>query len=179
MKMKNHASIVLSAFVLVGVIAVAGISASATGGDQTDPLITLSYLTQVVKPELMEMVDEQVAANETALSEKIDAAIADYSEQMEQMLEQNDKAGSSYVTVKLAAGNILIPAAGSEILLCSGSVKLTSDSASVLYDTTAGSSLNKGSALAANHLYLVPVDETGIAATANSVLLVRGDYFVI
>lgn len=179
MKLKNHAAIVLSAFVLVGVVAVAGISASATGGDQPDPLITLSYLTQVVKPELMGMVDEQVAANEAALTEKIDTAIADYSKQMEEMLSQANGSNSSYVSVAVSAEDILIPAAGTEVILCSGEVNITSDSASVLYDTTAGSSLNKGASLVANHLYIVSAEEIGIVAEVDSVLMVRGEYFII
>lgn len=179
MNKANRITIGFGALVLASVVAVAGISAAATGGDQTDPLVTLSYLTQVVKPELMEMVDDQVAANEAALSEKLDAAINDYSEQMEQALTQGGGSSSSYIVVTLSAGQMVIPEAGSEVLLCSGGAKVASDSASVLFDTTAGSSLDKGGSLKANHLYVVPMSETGITASADSVLLVRGEYFVI
>lgn len=178
MKKSNRITIGFGALVLVCVVAVAGISAAATGGDQTDPLVTLSYLTQVFKPEVMEMVDDQVAANEAALTTKLDAAINDYSLQMEQALTQGGGSSSSYIVASLAAGQILLPEAGSEVLLCSGTANVALDSASVLFDTTAGSSLDKGGSLKTNHLYVVPLSGGGITASADCVMLVRGEYIV-
>lgn len=178
MKKTNRITIGFGALVLVCVIAVAGVSASATGGDQTDPLVTLSYLTQVVKPELMQKVDEQVAANETALTEKLNAAINEYSAKMEQVLTQGGGNSSSYIVVPLSAGQILVPEAGSEVLLCSGAANVTSDSAGGLMNTTEGTGLDKAGALKANNLYVVPLEGTGIATSADSVFLVRGGYIV-
>lgn len=178
MKKTNRITIGFGALVLVCVVAVAGISASATGGDQTDPLVTLSYLTQVFKPEVLEIVDEQVAANEDALSAKLDAAIDEYSRQMEQALNQGGVSSSSYISVTLAAGQTLVPQAGGEVLLCSGTAKVVSNRASALFDTTAGSSLNQNGALKADHLYIAPLSGIGITASADCVMLVRGDYTV-
>jgi len=76
------------------------------------------------------------------------------------------------------AGQILVPEAGSEVLLCSGSASVAPDSSSVLFDTTAGSSLDKGGALKANHLYVVPLSGSGITASADCVMLIRGQYIV-
>lgn len=178
MKKTNRITIGFGALVLVCVVTVAGFSAAATGGDQTDPLVTLSYLTQAFKPEVMAQVDTQVAANEAALRAQLDAAIEEYSKRMEQALNQGGGSSSSYIAVSLSAGQVLIPQAGSELLLCSGTAKLAADSAAALFDTTAGSSLNPGGALKANHLYVTAQSGTGVIASANSVLLVRGEYAI-
>lgn len=178
MKKTNRITIGFGALVLVCVITVAGFSAAATGGDQTDPLVTLSYLTQVFKPEVMELVDDQVAANETALRAQLDAAIEQYSKEMERALNQGGGSSSSYATVSLGAGRVLVPQAGGELLLCSGTAKVAADSSSALYDTTAGSSLSRGGALKASHLYVVAQSGTGISASADCVLLVRGEYVI-
>lgn len=178
MKKTNRITIGFGALVLMCVVAVAGISAAAAGGDQTDPLITLSYLTQVFKPEVMAQVDEQVAANEETLRADLDAAIDEYSRQMEQALNQGGASSSSYSSVSCAAGQVLMPQAGGEIVLCSGSAKVSSGSTAALLDTTAGSTLNPGGALKSSHLYVVSESGIGIAASADCVLLVRGDYLL-
>ena len=47
-----------------------------------------------------------------------------------------------------------------------------------LVDTTDASSLNNGSALKANHLYLVSIGGNGITATSAAKVIVRGDYSI-
>ena len=83
MKRPNRIAAAFGAIILASVTLVGAFSAAATGGDQTDPLITLSYLTQVVKPELMSKVDDQVAANEQELLNKVNSAIDGYTKEME------------------------------------------------------------------------------------------------
>lgn len=179
MKKMNRITVGFGAIVLVCIVVVGGFSASATGGDQSDPLITLSYLTQVVKPELMEKVDEQVAANEQALTDKLDAAIDDYSEQMKQVLSQGTGESSAFTIVSLAAGQTIMPEAGGELLLRSGNAKVISGSSPVMLDSTAGSSLENGGAMKTNHLYVVPLAGAGITASSACVLMVRGMYAVV
>ena len=178
MKRPDRFAAAFGAIVLTAVLVVGAFSASAAGGDQNDPLITLSYLTQVVTPELLEKVDEQVKANEQALTDKLDAAIDDYSRQMEQMLAQGTGESASFVPVSLSAGQTLLPAAGSELLLRSGEAKVSAGTSPVLLDATAGSSLEIGGALQTNHLYVAPLDGAGIFASSAAVFLVRGAYTV-
>lgn len=178
MKRPDRITAVFGAIVLAAVVVVGGFSASATGGDQSDPLVTLSYLTQVVTPELMEKVEEQVAANEQALAEKLDGAINDYSEQMEQVLSQGTGESSAYIVVSLPAGRTLQPEAGSELLLRSGGAQVSFGTAPVLLDATAGSSLEVGGALKTNHLYVAPLSSVGVTASADAVFLVRGTYSI-
>ena len=169
MKRPDRATAILGSVVLAATLAVGAFSVSAAGGDQGDPLVTLSYLNQVVTPELTSRVDKQVAANEQALLDKINAAIASYS-------GQTGGQGASYVPVNLSAGWVLLPEAGCEVLLRSGEAKL--DAGSALLDTTAGSTLESGGALAANHLYVASQEGCAAVASSDAVFLVRGGYSV-
>lgn len=179
MKRPNRITAVFGAIVLASVALVGAFSASATGGDQTDPLITLSYLTQVVTPELLNKVDEQVAANEQALIDKVDAAIAEYSAEMEQTLGGTGGGSASYTLVTLASDELLCPGAGSEILLRTGTAKAVSGKVPLMLDSTSGSTMGIGGTLQANHLYVVPLEGTVISASTECTLLVRGSYVVI
>lgn len=179
MKKPDRITAVFGAIVLTAVVAVGAFSASAAGGDQTDPLVTLSYLTQVVTPQLLEKVDEQVAANEQALTDKLNTAIDEYSKEMEQALGQGAGGSASvYAVVSLSAGQTLSPAAGSELLLRSGTAKVSAGTAPVLMDATAGSSLELGGSLTANHLYVAPLDGVKLSVSSAAVFLVRGTYTV-
>ena len=48
------------------------------GGDESDPLVTLSYLTQTVTPNILKQVDEQAAKRQSELLAQLNTAIADY-----------------------------------------------------------------------------------------------------
>lgn len=178
MKKPDRITAVFGAVVLSAVVLVGTFSALAAGGDQSDPLVTLSYLTQVVTPALEEKVDKQVEANEQALTDKLNAAIDEYSRQMEQTLSQGTGASAAFASVSLAPGQTLCPAAGSELLLRSGGAVVTVGSSPVLLDATAGSSLEIGGSLTQNHLYVAPLEGAGVAVESAALFLVRGAYTV-
>ena len=169
---------IIGTIVLTAVVVKGGFSASAAGGDREDPLVTLSYLTEVVTPELLDQVDKQVEANEQALLDKLNDAIDDYTRQMEQALSQSGGVSGSFTAVSVAAGETLQPAAGSELLLRSGSAVISAGSSPALLDATSGAALETGGSLAANHLYVAALDRTGITASSAAVFLVRGAYTV-
>lgn len=179
MKRQNRFAAAFGAIVLASVALVGAFSASATGGEQTDPLITLSYLTQVVKPELMNKVDEQVAVNEQALLDKVNSAIDGYTEEMEQALGGSVGGNASYAAVTLTKDALLCPEAGAEVLLRSGSSKVAAGSAPVMLDATSGATVSIGGVLQVNHLYVVPLDGAVISASTDCTLLVRGNYTVV
>lgn len=179
MKRPDRIAVTFGAIVLASVTLVGAFSASATGGDQTDPLITLSYLTQVVTPELMTKVDEQVAVNEQALVGKVDAAIAEYSAQMEQALGGPGGGSAAYTLVTVARDALLCPGAGSEVLLRTGTAKAMSGTAPVLLDSTSGNTVSIGGTLQTNHLYIIPLEGTVISASTECTFLVRGSYTVV
>lgn len=179
MKRPDRIAAFFGAAVLASVVIVSAFSVSAEGGDKKDPLITLSYLTQVVTPQLEEMVDKQVEANEEALNEKLNDAIDDYVEQMEDVLAESAGESSSYTFVTLAAGETMVPEAGSELLLRSGSVSVSSGSSPALIDATAGSNLEVGGGMKSNHLYVAPLEGATVTASVESVVMVRGAYTIV
>lgn len=179
MKKTNRVTAAFGAVILVCTIGVGALSALAAGGDEDDPLVTLSYLTEVVTPELLDKVDEQVAANEEALTERLDKAIASYAGQLEESMGQGTVVESaSFVVVPLNAGETLFPEAGSELLLRSGQASVTTGLSPALLNGTDGSVLEVNGTLTANHLYVVPLESAAITASASCVLLVRGDYTI-
>ncbi len=179
MKRPDRITAVFGALVLTCVVMVGAFSASAAGGDQQDPLITLSYLTQVLTPQLMETVDERITERETQLNEKIDEAIDDYSDQVSKKLAQSGATSTTFAAVSLNQGQTLKPAAGSEILLISGEAVVSAGDAPGLLDSTTGSNLEVDGALQASHLYVVAQDGATVQANAATQLLVRGVYAVV
>jgi len=150
------------AFVLTAVLA-AGVGAYAGSGygTESDPLVTLSYLDKVLTPELM-----------GEFQEKLSEAVED----LEEEFAGGGGAGSLYSVVTLDRGQGLVCQAGCELLLRRGSASSIS---SELIDATGGGTLEPGSALQQNHLYLVTSDNCGISAQeAETLLLVRGPYTI-
>ena len=139
---------------VLAVLLLAGVTAYAATnyGSKDDPLITKSYLDEVVKPAL-----------ESDFQTKLDAAAAD-------MLRS---APGEFSKVELDSGRTLRCTAGCQILPVSGSLSTTG----AMADTTAGSAVPAGSALSVNHLYLSTEDGVVTAAAAAAVL-VSGTYRV-
>jgi hypothetical protein len=83
----------------------------------------------------------------------------------------------TYKLVTLNKGQVIKGSVGCEILLRIGSAKVSAASTPGLVDLTSGGTLNNGSALTSNHLYLVTIEGHGISATESSTkVLVRGSY---
>lgn len=179
MKRPDRVTAAFGAIVLASVALVGAFSASATGGEQSDPLITLSYLTQVVTPELLTKVDEQVAANEQALLDKVDAAIAEYSAEMEQALGGTGSQEITFAEVTVPAGQLLCPFEGGEIIVRTGTAKALSGKIPLMHDSTAGNTIGIGAILQENHLYVVPLDGVVISAETECTVLVRGKYVLV
>lgn len=164
--MKNKKLVTILAFVLVAVVfAGIGAYAATTLGTQNDPLVTLSYLNERLYPELV-----------SKISDEADKAAAEVA----QALENAAGGGAeSYAVVTLSQGQRLVGGVGCEILLRIGSATVSASDSPGLVDVTSASSLNDGSSLTANHLYMVTIEGNGIKAAAATVkVLVRGSYTI-
>lgn len=85
--------------------------------------------------------------------------------------------GPQMVIVELGAGQKLIAAAGTEIILRAGSGVVIDSELGGLCDVTAGKDLRMGEPAPANHLLLVPRDDgRGIQAVTAVIAMVRGSY---
>ncbi len=139
---------------------------AATQGSQEDPLITLSYLESVLKPQLKQEVDAAVKDGAQAVTDKLDAAVADYESRVNAALAES---AATFQTKDLEQGATLLPGAGRELLVVSG--KLTA--IGQLTDTTAGKSVADGAALEAGHLYITSAANSGCKAAAASAVMSR------
>ena len=170
----------ICAGVLVSIV-LAGV-ALAAGGSQTDPLVTLSYLTDQATPAILAQVDKKIAQREGSLSSQLSAIAEQYVQQVESALaggSGDDNSGqASYQVLYLTQGQQVIGSEGCEFLLRAGTAACISDSAPGLIDMTDGSTLANGGSLVRNHLYLSTIDGRGVSAATDITLLVRGGYTV-
>ena len=150
--------------IIIGLVLLlaAGVTAYAVTtayGSREDPLITKSYLDEVVRPELEKTVQAEL---EKALNEV--------------------KAGSGEFTLlTLKSGQTVTCAVGTELLPRFGEVRAYAyDSADVaLVDTTNAATVKSGAALSANHLYMVTILGNGFTAAAdNTKVLICGTYTI-
>ena len=142
--------------IVILVIAVAvlaagiGAYAATNYGTQSDPLVAMSYLEDVLGPKMETELDKQI--NEAANSLK----------------SQYGAASSAFSVVTLSSGQTLKGGDGCELVLRSGSAAATG----TLVDVTSGTELASGGSLTANHLYVG--SGSGVTASGNTTLLVRG-----
>ena len=123
--------------IIVLVLAVAALAAgigayaATSAGTQSDPLISMSYLNDVLEPSIRSSYTSRIAAEARELEESLENSLSD--------------AAGAFEAVSLAEGE--------------------------LADLTTGESLAAGSALTANHLYLVAEGCEIIASSASSLML--------
>ena len=145
--------------VLVAVAALsAAVYAAVSYGSQDDPLISKSYLDEVLAPKL-----------EADFQAELDAAMANIEKQE----------SSDFAVISLTKGQTVSCGVGCEVMLRIGSAEALGADYPVLVDSTNGDSVSNGSALKSNHLYLVTIAGNGFKATAGTTkLLIRGNYTV-
>ena len=158
---------------------------AASYGTQEDPLVTLSYITNVFLPQIIGQVDAKISAGEEAYRQKLDSQISVFRVEIDTKIQtlrsEEVKYGTSdtYSVVTLNAGQTLTGSVGTELLLRIGSASCTASSATGLIDSTDGGVLENGQQMVKNHLYMVTIDGRGMKAGGGTVMvLVRGKYSV-
>ncbi len=150
-KLRTIAGIAVAVLLLGGVAA----AAATTYGTESDPLVTLSYLNDVLKPELEQKYDRQTKDTLAAVEAKAEAVQS-----------------GAYQSVTVKAGQTMTCSAGCDFLVRSGSAYV---SAGVL-NVTAGTACAKNDWLLAHNLYLAPEAGMTVTATGDTLLMVRGGY---
>ena len=137
-----------------------GIGAYAVGtyGSESDPLVTLSYLNKVLKPQLEQQFEARTQAELEAL---------------EQALQE--RPDGSYAPVTVKAGQKLVCKTGCEFLVRSGSAYVSDG----MLNVTAGGSVKANDWLLAHNLYMAVADNAYVTATGETLLMVRGEYSVV
>lgn len=150
-------------------------AALATGGDQTDPLITLSYLNQTAIPQIVRQVEDKAELRQKELEQVFASQINQYRQQGGQNSGTVSAGSASFTLVTLRSGQTMSLGVGCELLPRIGNVTVQSNTAPALIDLSAGGTVNSGTALTRNHLYMATIaDRTLTASGGEAKLLVRG-----
>ncbi|MDR3277594.1 MAG: hypothetical protein LBT12_02380 [Oscillospiraceae bacterium] len=179
--MKKSTKVLISvAVVLVLAVTVYSVTMlAANSGTQTDPLVTLSYLTDKFKPQLIAEIKEEIAKAGEDVSKKLDEKLANLpaSTPTPPVSAPSDGA-DAFSVITLSNNQTVKCAVGTELLLRVGTATAAGASPG-LVDSTTGGTLAAGGALETNHMYLVTIENNGFTAAAATVkVLIRGVYAV-
>ena len=140
--------------------------AGAVAGGSDDPLVTLSYLNDTFLGEILNKVDEKIAARNSQIVQQLGGTMG-------------SSTSSTFTVVPLTSGQVLTGEIGCEVMLRVGAAVCVASSSPGLIDETTAGTLNNGGALAQNHLYMMTIEGRGVKATAATTkLLVRGSYSI-
>ena len=154
-------------------------AALAAGGDQDDPLVTLSYLEQTALPGVVQEVETKSAARQAELEQALVGQIDQYKQEVSALAASGSAGSASYTLVTLTSGQTMSLEVGCEILLRVGTVKVNANTNPALIDASTGGTVNGGASLTKNHLYMATIPDRTLTPTAATVkLLVRGGYSI-
>ena len=154
-------------------------AALATGGDQSDPLITLSYFNETCIPQVVAQVEEKMIPKQKELEQSLKALIDQYAQGGGQTGTPSS-GSASYVLVSMTNGQVMSLGVGCEVLLRVGSATVQANTSPALIDLSTGGTINSGTSLTKNHLYMATIADRTLTASANDVkLLVRGSWSVV
>lgn len=150
-------------------------AALAAGGDQSDPLVTLSYLNQTALPQIIKQVEDKTAAKQKELEQNLTDQINQYKQQA----GQGTSGGSaSYTLVSMTKGQVMSLGVGCELLLRVGSATVKANTSPALIDLSSGGTVGSGTSLTKNHLYMATIADRTLTVSADAKLLVRGSYSI-
>lgn len=158
-------AIVLSMAIGIGI----GGYAATSYGTEDDPLVSLSYLTEILTPEIMANLESQLDLSKEEITQIFTDAVAG----------QGDVVSDTFHVVTLTSGQTITASVGCEFLLRIGSATASGSASPTLVDTSTSSTLYSGDTIETNHLYMVTIAGNGLTATAsNTKVLVRGEYSI-
>ncbi len=155
-------------FTLIVALLTFGVSADEQYSSKNDPLVSLSYVNDVLGPQIMAQVLEKIESQYVKISDLTDMSSAELT------------------LITLSKGDTLMCKGVCEIILLSGNATTIITSSSNieagqgLIDVTDGTIVTNGALIKANHKIIIPkADGRGIIVTGDSVtLLVRGAYTI-
>jgi len=149
--------------IIVTVIAIFFLTAAvviASPGSGDDPLVTLSYITDEVIPEIKAYIDEKLS----------DAPSS----------ETKPAASSDFNLVNVKANHKIIGDEGTQFVLRMGTGTIVATENGGVADLTAGIDLKHGTPIPANHNLLAPKDDSrGVHMETDGIILIKGTYTVI
>ncbi|MBQ9534251.1 MAG: hypothetical protein IJU78_00185 [Clostridia bacterium] len=196
------ATLLLVLLTLTGYFAIA-----ADYGSKGDPLVSLSYINDVLAPQTARQIDEAFAEKKQEFDAQIDERMREWNAEFDRKVEEyraslgsavvSDElvdavadaviarggsgaasSSESWKVVKLEAGKTLTGEVGCEILLRIGSATCVAGGSPGLINLSAGNELTGGGSLSQNNLYIVTVKGRGIKTAGGCTVLVSGSYTI-
>ncbi|MBR6574668.1 MAG: hypothetical protein IKK61_06725 [Clostridia bacterium] len=184
---------------LVAVLMVAGLGViAAEYGSQSDPLVTLSYIEQVLLPQAKKDVDQQVEDSMEDFEDLLNAKNKDIQKYIDKKLrsfasgdvdealveeiaalileegEPSSVSNAPWAVITVPAGATVVCEPGVQAVLRSGQASSTA----VLVDLSNGEDLTAGKALALNHMYVTDASGEGFFTAQGCTVLISGGYTV-
>lgn len=139
--------------IAVGIVTTAVLAAP---GDSSDPIISKSYIDNVLMPQITQYIDSKLGGNSSA-----DAGTSN----------------PTFNVVEVKNGQTLIAESGTELILRMGGGTIIATAKGGIADTTAGCDLENGTQMPSNHLLIVPLgDGRGFVANDDVLVMVKGGY---
>lgn len=151
--MKKKTALLLAAAMMLSLT----LFAYAAGGDASDPLVSLSYLTDAFTKKVDAKVDEKLNDSDAAL--------------LESAGEEGGLSASFWAERRLKEGDILAAPTGTSVLLLAGRAQV-SFAAGAVVDVTTGTTVPSGTALSANHRYMAAEDTSALFTVASKTAVV-------
>jgi hypothetical protein len=192
----NKRSFIIStgAVMMLCMLATGYAAIAAEYGSAEDPLITQSYIEEVLTPKTQRQIDSTVSAQASsfttlfeqrlrAVQDALDARFLTLASDEDFMRKVAAQVGSAtdvsgWQAVTVPSGQTLKLSAGSQVVLRSGSAKCISSGGAGLTDLSAGAKLPGGDALAASSLYYATTEGSGFRASSEVKALVIGSYTI-
>lgn len=182
---------------------IAGLGAiAAEYGSQSDPLVTLSYIEEVLLPQAKEDVDEQIAdaledyeddlSDQTKDIEKYidkklrsfaagdvdDALVEEIASAIMEQMGDTAPVNAPWAVVEVPAGYTLVCEVGVQVILRAGQAGCMTADGSGIIDLSNGETLGNGGEMAANHLYAIDGQGKNIVTSQGCTVLISGGYTI-
>lgn len=185
-KLKTAA--VAAALVVVGTLTVFASGDGLTYDSTSDPLVSLSYINEVVKADYDKQINELKTTLDSlsAANTQLSAENASLKSQLESLSAavaalQTGNNSSEYEIITLTAGQKIVAGGSLELILRSGSASAYSPNINGINDLTDGIEIMSGGAIPLYHSLIIPRgDGRGIVITSpEAYVMVRGEYSIV
>ena len=174
MKKKSIIALIVAAALLLGL----GVTVFAYDSSE-DPIVSLSYLTDIFKPLILRELDNKVDAK---VAEAVKNLNVNPTAQQPETPPAQTTEPTGYVVVEMTVGDALYASDACDIMLRAGNaVCIAPDANQGIADYTDATEIMNGESLVKNHMCLIPRgDGRGVLATSESVfIMVRGNYTIV
>ena len=153
-------------------------------GSKEDPLVSLSYIKDVLMPSTLDDVSKIVEDNTKKYIEKLDDKldnldkdfdfVKDDPEFVNKVANLIEGQNNTSQVVDVKNGDVLTFNAGSEIILRSGTASANDN----ILNLTTGANISSGQSIAINNLHLIAENDISLTITQDAKIIVYGGYTV-